>query len=106
MNFFENLLRLNEDDYFIIPHHWQPTQFYTFTFEGWRFTLDYTDTSMNSLMDLCSSTVNSFIHMYKNTHALTQPQLGIKADGTVYIKIATMELEIYHQMMEKNKSNT
>lgn len=106
MNYFENLLNLSCEDYFIIPPHLQPTQFYTFTFEGWRFTLDYTDSSMNNLMDLCGSTVNSFIQMYKNTHALTQPQLGIKADGTVYIKIATMELESYHQMMEKNKQNT
>lgn len=107
MNFFENLLKLNQEDCFIIPDHWGgPIHFYSFSFEGWKFSLDYTDPTMNEVMYLCGCNMNNFIQLYKDAHAFTQPQLAIKMDGTVLVKIATMELEIYHQMMEKNKSNT
>jgi len=106
MSYFDNLLNLNCEDYFIIPHHWGgPIHFYSFTFEGWQFSIDHTDPSMNEVMYLCSSAMNNFIHLYKDTHAFTQPELMIKMDGSVSAKIATMELEIYHQMMERNKSN-
>jgi hypothetical protein len=94
-------IQIEETDYRIIPRCWVPTKFHTITFHGWQFVISAQDQSCIDLFELASSTVTSFVRIYKNTHAFTEPQLSIKPDGEITIKIGTMENERYDEL-DKN----
>jgi hypothetical protein len=99
-NIFDQL-RLNEDDHKIIPITMCVPEFYTITFEGWKnYSLIIVDDGFMKIMELAKSTVNSFIDLYKQTHAFTQPQFIMKMDGMPCIKIGIMEIDRYEKLME------
>lgn len=100
-NYIQEYFKLNDEDYLIIPDYWMPTQFYTVTFEGWKnITLTVDDEAFNSALEMASKTIYLIIDKYKETHAFTQPQFGVKTDGVFFIKIATMEKEMYVKLKE------
>ena len=94
--------KLDEKDYRIIPITWQPSKFYTITFDGWnKFILDITDPIFMDLNVMAEETLRTFCNLYKNDFAFTQPQFYIKSDGTFTIKIGTLKNEYYDNLMNK-----
>jgi hypothetical protein len=102
MNYIQNLFNIDESEHYIIPINWCPTKYYTMTFEGWHgFTFDLGDPRRSIILDIASNTFKNFISLYKADYAFSTPEFRMKIDGTFILKIATMELDKYHYLMEK-----
>ena len=96
---------MQENEHITIPMNWMPTEFYTVTFEGWKkFTFDTDNPTINEVTQMASKTLDCLINLYKDKYAFTDPQLGIKSDGTFYIKIGTLEKEEYERRMESQST--
>ena len=103
-NTLTDKFNLDEDDYKIIPINGCPTKFYSINFDGWgHFSSSSTDSGFIIAVNLAVKTIRSFIELYKETHAFTQPQFYYKPDGTFGVKIGTMENELYDQIYNKNE---
>jgi hypothetical protein len=102
-----NLIDLDEDKYKIIPHNWMATHHYSIKFEGWNgFSIDANDPTLLIIIKLARNTLNSFVKIYKETHAFTHPELCFRPDiKTFILKIGTMEIELYDDLKEKRELN-
>lgn len=88
----------------IIPFNWCPTKFYIMDFHGWYFSDDPNDSTFEMIMLLIQKTVDNFISIYKDTHAISDPDISLNPqDGIVRLKIATMENERYNYLLEKDE---
>lgn len=100
------LLQFDESEYRMIPHNWGlgAIKFYSITFEGWKgFCLIATDSTLNIILELASNTLKNLMNIYKETHAFTHPVLAFHPDGKYYLKIGTMENEIYDSLKENRE---
>ncbi len=99
MNYIKNMIDDCLNKCKLIPLSVNPTNFYTITFEGWnKFKFEVDDEVFNKIIIMAYNTICSFIKLYEHTHAFTEPQFGFKPDGTCYIKIGTMENELYEKL--------
>lgn len=81
-----------DQDYEIIPNHICPSKFYSIEFSGWStLPIFVTDLMLTDVSVLAAKSVQNFIEMYKDTHAFTLPEINLKPNGVVEVKIATLE---------------
>ncbi len=89
----------------MIPLNWCPTKHYTISISGFdKFTVQKNDIEFSKILIFASETVKSFINVYKDTHAFSEPVFGYNLnDRLISIKIGTMENEIFDQLLKKSK---
>jgi hypothetical protein len=93
-----------ESNHRVIPSDWQPTKMYSIMVEGWNAgSLNGDNSEWIRVLLFASKIFHSFVDLYKNTHAFTDPQLSYRADGTIFIKFGTMENELYERISKKSK---
>ncbi len=102
-NHIFNALNSGIENYKIIPTNMSASKYYCVTFEGWQnVSFTAADQNLLDLIDLASSALTAIIFKYKDSHAFTEPQFFFKPDHSYGIKVGTLELEIYDQIMSKN----
>ena len=106
LNFSERVLGINMKDAKLIPFNCCPTKYYTISFEGWtKVELVVQDETFNQVLNIASQSLKSLIDMYKETHAFTEPQFIYDPKGVFKVRIATMELELYEKLMNKESKD-
>ena len=104
MNFLQNRLMSKFDKCKLIPINVMPTKFYTITFEGWKpHMICYDDAGLNESIIMACASMDKIIELYRETHAFTEPMLSIMPNGIITLKIGTMELERYNEIIEGNQ---
>ena len=95
----------------LIPMTMHATKFYTISLEGWDdITLASDDLILEELMIFASASLDKFIYIYGKTRAFTEPQFFYQpknefGNARFGIKIGTIELELYEEMMKGKTSN-
>jgi hypothetical protein len=105
MNYIQKFLNKSLKDCKLISIIMMPTNFYTITLEGWmHFAISHDDPTWNNMMKIAALNVEMLVSIYGETHAFTEPSLSYSpSDSTLKIRIGTMELERYDEIMEKMK---
>ncbi len=94
-----DLLTLDES-YAHIPISWGSERVYTITLEGGGpVCLIETDENLVEICQIMSAMTDTFLCLFKTTHAFTKPELCFTPDGKFSVKIGMMSLE---EFMERN----
>jgi|GEM_PF-5943136 hypothetical protein len=95
-------INLDEEEYNIIPINWGATKYYNINLEGWpKLTVSHEDEIFNKILPFAVNIIHSFINLYKETHAFSQPHFIWNMNGSFSIKIGTLPLEEYLERMDK-----
>lgn len=104
--YFATLLDFFEtQDYKIIPIYWGVTKFHTISLGGWKkITIDANDTTFTEVCKVASAVMKTFIDLFKETHAFSEPQIIFKKDGILVIKFGMMDIEEYNERNGKKNA--
>lgn len=89
---FLDFLEIDCNKYHIIPKEFMPTKIYDISFEGWQFMVIVDNIEFHNSLHFVKKTIDSFVEIYKDTHAFSQPIFTIKANGTICLKMGTREI--------------
>lgn len=82
----------------IIPINWGVTRYFTITFEGWdKIIFDINNAVFNELNDMASKTFKTFVSLYIDMYAFTEPELIWLPNGKFQLRIGTLEIEEYER---------
>lgn len=100
MNFFVDLLNIEPDKITIMPFNFCPSKIYEVCFTGWKgICLSESCATFSEVVYISSQAVKAILKTYKDTHAFTEPMFCLHVDGTVKIKIGTLEIERYENTL-------
>ncbi len=100
-NFINDIFRINENEFKIIPIHWNTSHYYSMSFSGWNnISIDSNDVNFNFIVKLASLNVKYFLEFYKDLYAFTQPRFSITQDATILVKIGVIEISDYEKRMD------
>lgn len=98
-----DFLGTNDQDYIQLPCNICPSRSYSFKIEGGENLIVVADTDGDfyKLTNALGAAINCFISSYRETHAMTQPQLCAMPDGKLIAKIGTLEIERFNELYDK-----
>ena len=100
----QQIFDLDEEGYTILPYDMHYQEAYTFTFEGFSFSISVNDSMFMSFASIANAAAKEFIKQFKNTHAITEPMLSYcppiarNDKSKITIEMRVMDLETYKEI--------
>jgi len=83
-----------DEDYEILPFDKFPEKLFTITFDGFSpYAIDCNDLQFENMCKLASESAKSFINLFKETHAITEPEIAFQPNGIAIVKIGIRKKE-------------